>query len=145
MNNEVLFIKWLWKSKAHYQYFMEDLSSKKGDAHGIEPVWQEIFSSRDDNLPLQNERRAGVINNTCFEKQMQYCPFNFPGLNVHSLTKKPTCFTSVISYCTYCRLYPETASSCHTHYADTRCTNQPWIWSLPYCRKGDRDYYLYCK
>lgn len=42
----------------------------QGDARGVEPEWWEIFRSRDDNLPSQNERNSGVINNIHLQNQM---------------------------------------------------------------------------
>lgn len=40
----------------------------QGDARGIKLVCQEIFRSRDDNLPLQNERNADVIDSDSLSK-----------------------------------------------------------------------------
>ena len=82
----------------------------QGGTRGVEPVWQEIFRSRDDNLPLQNERNADVINNTRFPKPMWYSPIEFPRLvYTHNITRQTNYyFPSVISYYTYGMLYPET-------------------------------------
>lgn len=57
------------KSKISLLLFPEGFILQ-GDARGVEPEWQEVFRSRDDNLPSQNERNSGVINNIHLQNQM---------------------------------------------------------------------------